>query len=126
MNNLELISELFEQQQAKGWKPAAVYFKLQQKHQDEEIKLTRDDLLEVARRLGYKEKWVDKKLEELGEPINPNAPKRNIFDGLLFVRSVKSYTTKKGDQMAFLELRSASGYEFEGIIFPNTCFRNKA
>jgi DNA polymerase III alpha subunit len=120
MSNLAIINELFEQQQAKGWKPAAVWFKLASKHREGEIKLTKDDLAEVAIRLNYSPKWVEKKLEELGEPINPNAPTGYIFDGLLLVSSLKPYPTKKGDRMAFLELKSASGYEFEGIIFPSS------
>ena len=119
MANLELINELFEQQKARNWKPAAVWFKLQEKHRCEEIKLTRDDLAEVARRLEYSPKWVDKKLEELGEPVNPNAPTRAIFDGILLISSIKPFQTKKGDDMGFLDLKSAFGFEFEGVIFPS-------
>ncbi len=118
MDNLQLINELFEQQKAKNWKPAAVWFKLLEKHRDDEIKLTRDDLVEVARRLEYSPKWVDLKLEELGEPVNPNAPTRAIFDGLLLISKLHPFQTKKGDNMAFFDLKSASGFEFEGVIFP--------
>ena len=113
MSNLDLINQLFEQQQANNWKPAAVFFKLKDKHEKGEIELTSEDLIELGKRLNYSPTWASKKFEEL-KLFNPNAPKRSLFDGMMKIQEVKPYSTKKGVKWLFLNLSPHQDMKFQG------------
>jgi hypothetical protein len=64
--NQHLIQQQWEIICEKGWKKSALYFRMAEKHKKGEISLTIDDLVTIARLLGYRTTWAGFKAQELG------------------------------------------------------------
>ena len=64
--NQHLIQQQWNLVCEKGWKKSALYFHMVEKHKKGEISLTINDLVTIARLLGYRTTWASFKAEELG------------------------------------------------------------